>query len=347
VTRRRPRILIRGGGISAIAVATLLRARGAEVRVSGRARPRGRIVAVPVETLALACDLLDVRASSLRIGPIVEYRRVGWSGGEESTVSQVALVCDAAELAALLATSLDRAGCLDHDETEDGDDADWVLEASGRPTGGVSTGERVGQFARVDRHFRQNELSVTATRSGWIFTAPHPQGGQAVLLVSPSAEVSALTEHEVAERLAEIGPRASSTQVMELGRPESVGPALAEPLWRGNSLKVGDAALALDPLRGDGIGFALRGALLAQAVLARIDGESGRADSLGYYGERLRRAFVAHVRGCRDYYRAAQCPEIWKNDIATMDAVAEQRGSPAFPLGLRLHGRNLVVASSV
>jgi 2-polyprenyl-6-methoxyphenol hydroxylase-like FAD-dependent oxidoreductase len=241
-----------------------------------------------------------------------------------------------------------RAGCLDHDEVVEGDDADWVLEASGRPAGRAPAGQRVGQFARVDSQYRQNELSVTATRSGWIFTAPHPQGGRAVLLVSPSAEVSPSTEHEVAERLAEVGVRASAAQVTDVSHPEAVGPALAEPLGRGNRLRVGDTALALDPLCGDGIGFALRGALLAQAVLARIDGESGRAESLGHYHERLRRAFVAHLGGCRDYYSSARCAEIWKSDVAAMDEVVEHCRSPALQLGLRLRGRNLVgVAPSI
>ena len=158
--------------------------------------------------------------------------------------------------------------------------------------------------------------------------------------------MSAATEHDVTERLAEVGMRAFAAQVMELGRPESVGPTLADPLYGGNRLKIGDAAMALDPLRGDGIGFALRGALLAQAVLARIDGYPGRSESLGHYRARLRQTFEAHLEGCRDHYRTARCAEIWKSDVAAMNAVLEQRGRSAVQFGLRLHGWNLVVGSS-
>ena len=342
--RRRPRIRVRGGGICAVTAATLLRARGAEVRVHVRPFARGRIVAIPVETLALASDLLGLTAQSLSIGPMVEHRRVDWSGGEVRVVPQVALVCDAADLAARLATPLRDAGCLDHDESDE-EESDWVLEAFGRHGRRAPAGERVGQFARVDGHFSREELTVTATRSGWIFTAPHPRGGLAVLIVSPSAALSAATEGDLAERLAEIRMDASAAQVTELSRPEPVGPALADPLWSGNSLKVGDAALALDPLRGDGVGFALRGALLAQAVLARIDGDTSRAESLGHYSERVRRAFVAHVEGCRDYYRVARFAEIWNRDVTAMGAVTETSGQPAGQLGLRLHGRNLIPVS--
>ena len=107
---------------------------------------------------------------------------------------------------------------------------------------------------------------------------------------------------------------------------------------------VGDAALVLDPLRGDGVGFALRGALLAQAVLAAIARGDSRAVSTRHYAARLTQAFVSHLGGCAAHYRAARCAEIWRRDIAIMEARAAESVRRVRPLALALHGRDLVPA---
>jgi hypothetical protein len=314
-----------------------------------RACARGRIVAIPIETLALTCDLLGISIDSLRLVQLVEHRRVDWSNGTASVIPQVALVCDTADLAAALATPLRDAGCLEYDEpgTNTDDDADWVIEASGRPAGGAPIGKRVGQFARIATLPPAPQIIIAATSVGWLFAAPHPVSGTAVLLVSPTAVLCAVTVEDVVDRFAGTGIRTSAREVMELSKPKSIAPALADPISSGRRLSVGDAAFALDPLRGDGVGFALRGALLAQAVLARIDaGSSSRAECLGYYNARLRRAFVLHVRGCREHYRAARNAEIWKHELAEMDmVVTEGRTAARTELAFRMQGRDLVSAA--
>jgi hypothetical protein len=310
---------------------------------------RGRIVAIPIETLALTCDLLGISIDSLRLGQLVEHRRVDWSNGTASIIPQVALVCDTADLAAALATPLRDAGCLEHDETgtNTDNDADWLIEASGRPHGGAPIGKRVGQSIRIATLLPARQIMVATTSAGWFFAAPHPRGGTAMLLVSPTTALCAVTGEDVVERLAETGIRTSAGDVMELSKPKSIAPALAHPISSGKGLSVGDAAFALDPLRGDGIGFALRGALLAQAVLARIDaGLSSRAECLGYYNARLRRAFVSHVRGCREHYSVARHAEIWRHEVAEMNMVVTGGGAAAWKeLAFRMQGRDLVSAA--
>lgn len=346
--QRSLKIRVWGGGVSALAVATLLCARGADVRLSLRPCGRGRIVAIPAETLDLICDLLGVCASSLRIGPMVNHRRVDWSNGTQGVVPHPALVCDLADLAAVLTARLRDAGCVDFEETDamPDDDADWVLHASGRPPPAPSNGVRVGQFIRVATISSFPQIAIAATLSGWIFTAPHPEGGMAVLLVSPSAALCATKTEDVSARLASIGLRVSPGKIMEIGKPECLAPALAEPLFKGNQLRVGDAAFALDPLRGDGVGFALKGALLAQAVLARIDEGSSPVESLRHYEARLRRAFVTHLCACREHYQRARHAEIWSPELAVMDSIIRARRTDAGGhLALRIEGRDLVAAA--
>jgi flavin-dependent dehydrogenase len=338
VTRRRPRILVLGGGLAGITAAKLLRDRGADVRIVAGPRRPGRIVAIPIETLGLAADLFGVDLAALQIGPRVERRRVDWAAGSAATVAQVAFVCDIADFAAALARPLRDAGCL---AVTTDDDADWILEASGRPArDAMRAGERVGQFARVAGMACDRSIAVTATSTGWVFAAPHPAGGLAVLLASPSAALGAVSRDDVAERLAEAGYVTSARDIAEIGEPESIAPALAQPPHAGARLTVGDAALALDPLRGDGAGFAFRGALLAQAVLAAIERGEDRERCLAHYAGRLRAVFASHLHGCVPHYRAARHAAIWRHEVADMEALARRLAVDSF--GFRVQGRDLV-----
>jgi 2-polyprenyl-6-methoxyphenol hydroxylase-like FAD-dependent oxidoreductase len=340
VSRRRPRILIRGAGLAGITAAKLLHDRGADVRVAAAPRRPGRIVAIPIETLRLAADLFGIDVAALRIGPMVDRRRVDWSEGRAGAVAQVALVCDVADFAATLARPLRDAGCLAR--TAD-DDVDWTLECSGRPArGALRAGERVGQFARIVGMAHDATTAVTAMSAGWIFTAPHPAGGLAVLLVSPSAAVCAASADHMAERLAEAGYAVPGRDVADLGQPESIAPALAQPPHDDDRLRVGDAALALDPLRGDGAGFALRGALLAQAVLAAAERGEDRARCLAHYARRLRGVFASHLHGCVSHYGAARHAEIWRHEVDAMGALARRLAVDPARFGFRMEGHDLV-----
>jgi flavin-dependent dehydrogenase len=184
--------------------------------------------------------------------------------------------------------------------------------------------------------------AVTATSAGWIFTAPHPAGGLAVLLVSPSAAAGAASADAMAERLAEAGYAVSARDVTDIGQPESIAPALAQPPHEEDRLRIGDAALALDPLRGDGTGFALRGALLAQAVLAAAERGEDRECCLGHYARRLRAVFASHLHGCVSHYGVARHAEIWRQEVAAMEALARRVAVDAAPFGFRVQGHDLV-----
>jgi flavin-dependent dehydrogenase len=340
MTGRRPRVLIRGAGLAGIAAARLLRDRGAEVLMSAPPRAAGRIVAIPIETLALAQTLFDVDIAMLQIGPMVEGRRVDWSADGTAVVPQIALACDVGDFAAALARPLRKAGCMVGGTADD--DADWIIEASGRPVGSTALGgERVGQFVRVANTKFEAMTTITATPHGWIFTAPHPGGDLVALMVMPSAASAASTPDEVAERLAFVGLKVTPADIVAIDRPEPVAPRLSVPLIVANRLRVGDAALALDPLRGDGAGFALRGALLAQAVLAAVDGGRERTQCFGHYEQRLRVVFLSHLKGCSAHYRAARHAAIWKRDVAAMDRLAAQLDLGEKVPNFRLEGLHL------
>ena len=128
----------------------------------------------------------------------------------------------------------------------------------------------------------------------------------------------------------------------EQSQPVPVTPGLSERLIATHHIRVGDAAMALDPLRGDGSGFALRGALLAQAVIAAINAGLAREACFEHYEQRLQNVFLSHLRGCSAHYRTARYASIWEHDIAAMDCLAATVGLKQKLPVLGLQGFNLV-----
>ena len=96
------RIRARGAGPAAFAVAKLLLDRGAEVIIDAQTQRKRRIVAISMETVALAARIFDIDPDELKIGPIVEERRVDWSTEGPATMPDAALVCDAGDFSAVL-----------------------------------------------------------------------------------------------------------------------------------------------------------------------------------------------------------------------------------------------------
>src|SRR5260221_9288346 len=165
-------------------------------------------------------------AASLRIGPMVRARQVDWSRGGAGRVEQAALVCDAHDLASVVARKLESDGVMAgrFDDAR----ADWIVEASGRGSGdGIFGGERVGYFARIADWSLRDVTTITATDQGWIFTAPHPKGGLSVLIIAPSAEHLAVTADGCADWLARAGLVVSPEAISEISRAQPIAPFLA------------------------------------------------------------------------------------------------------------------------
>lgn len=84
-------------------------------------------------------------------------------------------------------------------------------------------------------------------------------------------------------------------------------------------MAIGDAAFCVDPISGDGTGYAIRGAILATSVVdgiacSRVDYNNG----LYHYTLRLRQAFVAHLKACISYYSVGFSSLSWQAEIDLM-----------------------------
>ena len=84
-------------------------------------------------------------------------------------------------------------------------------------------------------------------------------------------------------------------------------------------MAVGDAAFCVDPISGDGTGYAIRGAILATSIMNSIacklvDYNCG----LHHYTLRLRKTFIAHLKACTDYYSIGFSSLPWQSEINLM-----------------------------
>ena len=107
---------------------------------------------------------------------------------------------------------------------------------------------------------------------------------------------------------------------------------LQSPLFARGVLRVGDAAMAVDPLSGNGIFQALSTALVAPAVINTLLVDGANAPlALGFYEARVRHLFERFARIGRDFYRSetrwAEAPfwrqrAAWPDDEPAHDTVA-------------------------
>jgi hypothetical protein len=92
-------------------------------------------------------------------------------------------------------------------------------------------------------------------------------------------------------------------------------PRISDPLCGPGWLACGTAALAFDPLCGDGVGNAIREAILAAAVIRAIAKGAKVDDVLAHYRGRLLAGFMRHLELCRQFYAAGNSGPWWDAEL--------------------------------
>ncbi len=125
-------------------------------------------------------------------------------------------------------------------------------------------------------------------------------------------------------------------------------PRIADPLCAPGVLTCGAAAMAFDPICGDGTGNAIREAILACAVIrAAARGEPMDA-LLSHYRARLLAAFGKHLELALEFYRAANTGPWWAEEIRAMEEGArwgQRELAQMPPFRYRLEGFELAPIS--
>ena len=206
---------------------------------------------------------------------------------------------------------------------------------SGTPTAGVAIalsessqsligGQRVIVTAEVqDTPKSAYTCYMESLADGWLFYAPVNGSGamlQACLPITPANPRRALLECLYQSTTI-------STFVNDLQKINCFfsAPYLEWPLCGLGWLMVGEPAIKIDPVSGEGTPFALRSAILAGAVIdAILSDRIPDISALNHYQTRLTHSFISHLRGCIQFYREVFSTNLaWQTEINQMIDIAE------------------------
>jgi len=362
----RRQALVVGAGLAGLTCAHLLAGHGWDIELWDLGARRAPPLLLNDGTVWLLRDLWrgadDLAGGAVRL----RARTVRWGNSPEVTVEHAGMVVDGESLRQRLLARLPSAHPGRVRLAEVGpagltgrlagvDPGVQVVDASGRRAHAATV---LGQSERRVLGRRcvlaaQASLAepcapegcwMETVRGGWIFLAP-AEVGQGVLQAMVPAWPED-PESTLRRMLAEA--RLIRGRVGALAGPVTVLPAAPEcsdPLLGAGWIAVGDAAIALDPVSGDGTGHGLRGAVLAASTLDAV--ASGRLDRscLGHYHARLVEALRVHLQRCLAYYSAASFSPTWQGERAAIaQALQAMAGSPGAPVQLRyaLRGSQLV-----
>jgi len=284
------------------------------------------------KTQALISDVYD--RDDLFVGlPRVETRVVTWGrDAEPKSFPHSAVIVSERELSERLpAPTVDSQSDVQ---------LDWTILAS-RPLSSLSVerrfGSRVAAVVPVELTLRAERLTcwIESVSQGWLFLIPGAESRGWLLAVGGALQSLFAESRLVSKQIQSVGDTAGQFPAH---------PAMADPFCGPGWLACGSAALAFDPLCGDGTGNAIREAILATAVIHAAASGAREEEVREHYRSRLLSAFLRHLKLCREFYSAGHDAPWWEAEVALIDQGIEfcQRElANASPFLYRLQGYNL------
>ena len=309
-----------GRGIAAAAALRALQTRGIGVTADmpdPDPRPRAPLVLLGDAARALLGDvfaghapLSDLLSQAHRI----ERRIVRWGDRETGVFAHSGLVVAGDRLGATLWSGAAEIPARPSDRFE-------LTAHGGKGLASRRFGERQAASAPVVLRPGADDRAayVEALDQGWAFLVP-TGGGQGWILTVGADPAEAIAAGTLtASVVAETGPVAARFET---------APRLADPPLAAHGLVLGSAALAFDPICGDGTATAVRGALLAAAVAAAMAGADrpeldpavDQADLTTHYRLMLIAAMRRHVSSAHPFYAAGGEGPWWRRQT---DALAD------------------------
>jgi flavin-dependent dehydrogenase len=320
----RKRALVLGSGVTGLTSAHLLTTRGWRVDCAMSPPAPGPVVIISRVNVDLLCELWHADEALFAGAHRLRGRVVQWEGTADPVhTTTPALVMSVGVLQERLAGRAGEAGlCFVARERVDPARYDWVVQAGGREAASgesIAFGRRRGVAVSVKLTSRAHtdRALIESVPGGWLIVIPQGLGRgtlQAVFSdqpVEPQAQLRALLAQS----------RITSALIEEIvGEPVGFAamPRLAMAPCVSGSIAVGDAAVALDPLSGNGVGSGLRSAILATAVLDAAAEDTAPQACFNHYAQRLRNTMRSHVQSCVEFYGRATHAVGWYAEIDTM-----------------------------
>ena len=314
-------VRIRGRGIAALTAAWMLAGRGHRLILTGPPASNVLQIALNADTVALIDDLYDLQLAAHPEARWIERRIVrGWHDApfavDAPTLSLPAnLVAECLEqrLRDCFADHLEW-----HSDESDLEQEGFTIDAAGPghplhtlQSTGLIFGNRAATSAALRVKGPNDVALLERTPLGWLFLLPS-QGDHATLFVvvaQPSRDPEETLDSTIVS-----SPISTIVRTRQPAQPwRLIAPTLHHPLATRRFIRIGEAAFTFDPLCGDGVGYAVRSALLAATVY--VDLVRGEPRGLEYYHARLTRTFRAHLQACSTCYDGWQ-PVGWSDELA-------------------------------
>ncbi len=254
-------------------------------------------------------------------------RVIIWRDRTPRQIEDASIVVDATALAQRMATQAAATG-VSLVEAFHVEPASWTVIATGRGAAGgeiLSGGARIAVTAPVALAATADSdaLLIEAGPNGWVACVPTNSTDGMLFACAPATTA---TPEEALDGLV-AGTRAVRQAIAAVTGPCAVleaAPRLRYPPHNGaTTVFVGDAAIAFDPVSGDGAGVALRTAHLA-ASLAEAFVRGTKLEALhSFYSYRLARAMSVHIHGLLSLYAEPAFHLAWTNELAAMRCMGE------------------------
>jgi flavin-dependent dehydrogenase len=304
---------IRGAGVAGLTCARLLDVQGWQVALEPGAAPRPIPLLLGADTAGLLAMLWN-DATILDGTHRIATRRVRWGGGDLSAQPAPGCVITAPDLTGRLAARLSRP-----DHSARGGEA-WTIDTRRSAEPSLRFGNRHAWFAEASLTPDADPAAciMETVPGGWLFLLPTGTAIASLQLMAvpgdvPPPPAAALIAGTSAMRAAVAGAGPWSP-------PLPAMPAITLPLTAPAGLAAGEAALAFDPIAGDGVGHALRGAVQVATTLDAIAKGADAAAALADQERLMRRVMAHHLAACLKHYDDPALGGAWADEVAAMQA---------------------------
>ena len=328
-------VLVRGDGVAAACCVRSLSGYGLPVSVVRTGRPKLSAVLLGEATQSLLTDLFADKKLLTGL-PQICKRVVAWGpGAQPIALPHSSLVISEHDLLerlwARVQTPIEASQNTENQNTENQNTAVWEIISSRMEGHGRYEQRDEGRFGSRHAFVSNVQLKAAAGRescwaesldAGWLFLFPL-QGASACLISVGGPATSLLSE----SRLIAAQVEAAITAAAEF----PAYPRILSELCGSGWLACGTAAMTFDPLCGEGVGNAVREAILASAVIRAAMQGSDVESLLAHYRARLRSGFLRHLQVCHHYYSSGGAGPFWSSELQLLQRGIESLSASLHP----------------
>jgi len=301
-------IVLRGDGIAALTCGYLLQSAGFGVSIERAPRAYVPALMLSASSQALFRDVLQLQdpfATLLRI----QKRVVKWGPHAEPVAFPHSSVIVSEQF--LLEMVMPK---LFHANASSPDAGDWTIISS-RPLPesviecGFGSQIATVTLVQLEKNSDHTACWMESLEDGWLFLMPDAPGSGWLISVGGPLNAHLNSSSMIASQIRGLGNRT---------REFPSYPRITWPLCGPHWLACGTAALAFDPLCGDGTGHAIREAILASAVV-RAAARGTNVNALrAHYQARLVAGFKRHLAVCLEFYQSGGVGPWWDSILDSL-----------------------------